>query len=60
MVKIMDDVHNRNKKLVNDKMYQKKEFQDKLNFTEQQLINITKEMKSKIHHIAKVVEETVG
>lgn len=60
MIKIMDDVHNRNKKLAHDKIYKKKEFQDRLNFTEQQLINITKETKKKIHHITKDVEETVG
>lgn len=56
----MDDVHNRNKNLAHDKIYKKKEFQDRLNFTEQQLINLTKEMKQKIFHIAKDVEETVG
>lgn len=60
MFKIMDVVYKRSKKLANDKISQKKELQEKFNFTEQQLINITNEMKMKIHHMVEDVEEKVS
>lgn len=42
-----------------DKCKIKKEIHDKLNLTEQQLILITHEMKSKIKHMVEEVEEKV-
>jgi hypothetical protein len=43
-----------------DKCKIKKEIHDKLNLTEQQLILITHEMKSKIKHMVEEVEEKVS
>lgn len=38
----------------------KKELNDKLNYTEQQLLLITQEMKEKIHHMVEDVEQRVS
>lgn len=60
MFKIMEITYNRSQEQTHLKMCQKKEFQDKLNFTEQQLINITNQMKMKIHHMVDDVEDKVS
>lgn len=44
----------------NEQLNIKKEVHDKLNFTEQQLILLTQEMKDKIHHIVEDVEQRVS
>lgn len=56
----MEITYNRSQEQTHLKMCQKKEFQDKLNFTEQQLINITNQMKMKIHHMVDDVEDKVS
>lgn len=43
-----------------DQLNIKKEVQDKLNFTEQQLMLLTQEMKDKIHHMVEDVEQRVS
>jgi len=60
MFKIMEIIYNRSQEQTQLKMCQKKEFQEKLNFTEQQLINITNQMKMKIHHMVDDVEDKVS
>lgn len=56
----MEIIFNRSQEQIHLKMCQKKEFQNKLNFTEQQLINITNQMKMKIHHMVDDVEDKVS
>lgn len=56
----MEIIYNRSQEQTQLKMCQKKEFQEKLNFTEQQLINITNQMKMKIHHMVDDVEDKVS
>ncbi|XP_015372851.1 PREDICTED: transmembrane GTPase Marf-like [Diuraphis noxia] len=60
MYTIMEKVYNRSKELTHSKMCQKKEFQEKLNFTEQQLVCITNQMKMKIHQMVDDVEDKVS
>jgi mitofusin 2 len=60
MLKIMETIYNRSQEQTHLKMCQKKEFQEKLNFTEQQLINITNQMKMKIHQMVDDVEDKVN
>lgn len=60
MFKIMETIYNRSQEQTHLKMCQKKEFQDKLNFTEQQLISITNQMKTKIHQMVDDVEDKVN
>lgn len=60
MFKIMETIYNRSQELRQLKMCQKKELQEKLNFTEQQLINITNQMKMKIHQMVDDVEDKVN
>lgn len=43
-----------------DKLKQKKDVQDKINYTEEQLIIITQEMKQKIHQMVEDVEQRVS
>lgn len=56
----METIYNRSQEQTNFKMCQKKEFQDKLNYTEQQLITITNQMKMKIHQMVDDVEDKVS
>lgn len=60
MCKIMDIVNNRSQEQKNSKMDQIKKCQDKLNYTEQQLISITNQMKMKIHQMVSDVEDKVS
>lgn len=60
MFKIMEIIYNRSQEQTHFNMCKKKEFQDKLNFTEQQLINITHQMKIKIHSMVDDVEDKVS
>lgn len=56
----METVYERALSLQREKSLQKKEVNDKLNFTEQQLLLITQEMKEKIHHMVEDVEQRVN
>lgn len=44
----------------NEQLHIKKNVHDKLNYTEQQLMLLTQEMKDKIHHIVEDVEQRVS
>ncbi|KAI5712644.1 hypothetical protein M8J76_001169 [Diaphorina citri] len=57
---VMEATYERCQMLKADKCKIKKEIHDKLNLTEQQLILITHEMKSKIKHMVEEVEEKVS
>jgi len=56
----METIYKRSQEQTHSKMCQKKEFQEKLNFTEQQLICITNQMKMKIHQMVDDVEDKVS
>ncbi|XP_029162784.1 transmembrane GTPase Marf isoform X2 [Nylanderia fulva] len=56
----LDEILDRTQKMRNEQLNIKKEVNDKLNFTEQQLILLTQEMKDKIHHIVEDVEQRVS
>lgn len=56
----MEIIYNKSQEQSQLKMNQKKELQDKLNYTEQQLINITNQMKIKIHQMVEDVENRVS
>lgn len=56
----MEIVYKRSQEQTYLKKCLKKEFQDKLNFTEQQLISITSQMKAKIHQMVEDVEDKVS
>lgn len=60
MVKIMETINKRSQEQTHLKKCQKKEFQDKLTFIEQQLIDITNQMKTKIHRMSADVEDKVS
>lgn len=60
IIQIMDIVLKRSQRLAHDKICKKKQLQSKLHFTEQQLVNVTNEMKLKIHHVVEDVEEKVS
>ncbi|XP_050424672.1 transmembrane GTPase Marf isoform X2 [Adelges cooleyi] len=60
MFKIMETIYSRSKEQTHDKTCQKKELEDKLNYTEQQLISVTQQMKMKIHSMVDDVEEKVS
>ncbi|XP_072376023.1 transmembrane GTPase Marf-like, partial [Diabrotica undecimpunctata] len=47
-------------KLKEDKLCQRKELNDKINYTEQQLMVVTQEMKKKIHSMVEDVEQRVS
>ena len=57
---IMDFTYDQAQKLKSEKAVAKKEVHDKLNFTEQQLILLTQEMKDKIHQMVEDVEQRVS
>lgn len=60
MFRIMEIIYNKSQEQSQIKMCQKKDLQDKLNYTEQQLINITNQMKIKIHQMVEDVENRVN
>ena len=43
-----------------EQLHVKKDVHDKLNYTEQQLMSLTQEMKDKIHHMVEDVEQRVS
>ncbi|EFA09534.1 Transmembrane GTPase Marf-like Protein [Tribolium castaneum] len=57
---VLDDIYNDAQKLKDEKLRQKKEVHDKINYTEEQLIIITQEMKQKIHQMVEDVEQRVS
>jgi len=57
---IMDGAYDRAQQLRTEKAVAKKEIHDKLNFTEQQLLLLTQEMKDKIRHMVEDVEQRVS
>lgn len=56
----LDEILERTQKMRADQLNNKKEVHDKLNFTEQQLMLLTQEMKDKIHHMVEDVEQRVS
>lgn len=55
----MDNIYETTLRLKSEKTKSKKEVYEKLNFTEQQLLLLTQEMKEKISHIVDDVEQKV-
>lgn len=56
----MDEILERTQKMRSEQVNVRKEVHDKLNFTEQQLMLLTQEMKDKIHHMVEDVEQKVS
>ncbi|XP_043269906.1 transmembrane GTPase Marf isoform X1 [Venturia canescens] len=56
----LDEILERTQKMRADQLMIKKEVHDKLNFTEQQLMLVTQEMKEKIHRMVEDVEQRVS
>ncbi|XP_032679202.1 transmembrane GTPase Marf isoform X2 [Odontomachus brunneus] len=56
----LDEILERTQKMRNEQLNVKKEVNDKLNFTEQQLMLLTQEMKDKIHRMVEDVEQKVS
>lgn len=56
----MDEILERTQKTKCEQIHIKREVLDKLNYTEQQLVLLTQEMKSKIHHMVEDVEQRVS
>ena len=57
---IMDSTYDQTQQLKTQKDVAKKEIYDKLNFTEQQLLLLTQEMKDKIRQMVEDVEQRVS
>uniref|UniRef100_A0A0A9XFN8 Transmembrane GTPase Marf n=2 Tax=Lygus hesperus TaxID=30085 RepID=A0A0A9XFN8_LYGHE len=57
---VMEAIYERALATQKDKSLVKKELNDKLNYTEQQLLLVTQEMKEKIHHMVEDVEQRVS
>uniref|UniRef100_A0A069DW95 Putative transmembrane gtpase marf n=1 Tax=Panstrongylus megistus TaxID=65343 RepID=A0A069DW95_9HEMI len=57
---VMEGVYEKALALQKEKSAVKKDVNDKLNYTEQQLLLITQEMKEKIHHMVEDVEQRVS
>lgn len=57
---ILDSIYNDAQALRDDKLINKKELHDKINYTEQQLMIVTQEMKQKIHQMVEDVEHRVA
>lgn len=57
---VMGGVYEKALALQKEKSAIKKDVNDKLNYTEQQLLLITQEMKEKIHHMVEDVEQRVS
>ncbi|XP_059485368.1 transmembrane GTPase Marf [Neocloeon triangulifer] len=58
--RVMDAIYEKSLKTRSEKLMSKKEVHDKLNFTEQQLMLLTQEMKDKIHQMVEDVEQRVS
>ena len=58
--RVMDAIYDKSLKTRAEKMLSRKEVQDKFNFTEQQLMLLTQEMKDKIHQMVEDVEQRVS
>ncbi|CAK9799322.1 Transmembrane GTPase Marf [Anthophora quadrimaculata] len=56
----LDEILERTQKMKGEQIHVKKEVHDKLNYTEQQLMLVTQEMKDKIHHMVEDVEQRVS
>lgn len=56
----LDEILDRAQRMKNEQLYIKKDVHDKLNYTEQQLMLLTQEMKDKIHHMVEDVEQRVS
>ncbi|XP_032454224.1 transmembrane GTPase Marf isoform X5 [Nasonia vitripennis] len=56
----LDEILERTQKMKSEQVNVKKEVHDKLNFTEQQLMILTQEMKDKIHRMVEDVEQRVS
>ncbi|XP_012270307.1 transmembrane GTPase Marf [Orussus abietinus] len=56
----LDEILDRTQKMRCERLNVKKEVHDRLNFTEQQLILLTQEMKDKIHRMVEDVEQRVS
>ncbi|XP_066585247.1 transmembrane GTPase Marf isoform X2 [Prorops nasuta] len=56
----LDEILDRTQKMKSQQLTIKKEVHDKLNFTEQQLMLLTQEMKDKIHRMVEDVEQRVS
>ncbi|XP_066246124.1 transmembrane GTPase Marf [Euwallacea similis] len=57
---ILEEIYNESLKLKDEKLQQKKELTDKVNYTEQQLMIVTQEMKKKIRNMVEDVEQRVS
>jgi mitofusin len=56
----MDKAYDQAQQLRTEKTESKREIHDKMNFTEQQLLLLTQEMKDKIRHMVEDVEQKVS
>ncbi|XP_022918144.1 transmembrane GTPase Marf isoform X2 [Onthophagus taurus] len=56
----LDTIYNDAQRLREAKLVERKELHDKINYTEQQLMIITQEMKQKIHNMVEDVEQRVS
>lgn len=56
----LDEILERTQRMRSEQLTVKKEVHDKLNFTEQQLMLLTQEMKDKIHRMVEDVEQRVS
>ncbi|KAF7994553.1 hypothetical protein HCN44_004025 [Aphidius gifuensis] len=56
----LDDILNRTQKMKVDQLSIKQEVHDRLNYTEQELMSLTQEMKNKIHQMVEDVEQRVS
>lgn len=54
---VLDVIYSGALKLKEEKLMQRKELNDKISYTEQQLMIITQEMKKKIHSMVEDVEQ---
>ncbi|KAF2901910.1 hypothetical protein ILUMI_04280 [Ignelater luminosus] len=57
---VLDNIYSDAQKIKEDKLHQRKDLHDKMNYTEQQLMLITREMKQKIHNMVEDVEQRVS
>lgn len=57
---VLEEVYNDAQKFKEEKLQKRKELHDKMNYTEQQLMLITQEMKQKIHRMVEDVEQRVS
>lgn len=57
---VLEEVYADAQKLKEEKLHKRKELHDKVNYTEQQLVLITQEMKQKIHRMVEDVEQRVS